>query len=274
MPIPKNKPIKNSIFSPADEKFDELDNLNLDDLDLEGLDLDDIDGDVDDNTTVMRDASNFEHESEPGPDPEPKSKSKPVTQVPSEPQDTGFMEYSFRAYKDGYTFKHLPLDEQRMTKYLYVSEDGLSSFYLALQTASIINSTEERPYFKYGVGMPNDGWYLAYVYGCSRSRSKPGAHVIKLLVSDCDMRCFTFTPGLFDPISVAISRDIKVKNNVFRSAQSYSDLEGCFALFRVENVETQYGRTYSDIKDFKFLSGKELDVVEKMIDIMFEQASK
>jgi len=158
MPIPKNKPIKNSIFSPADEKFDELDELNLDDLDLEDLDLDDIDGDVDDSNTVTNEATNSE------PDPEPEPKHDTVTQAPSEPPNTGFMEYSSKAYQDGYTFKHLPLDEQRMTKYLYVSEDGLSSFYYAVQTANLIDTTGEHPFFKYGVGMPNDGWYLAYVF--------------------------------------------------------------------------------------------------------------
>ncbi len=262
MPIPKEKTIKRDIPSTEDDRFAGLDELNFDDLDLEDLDLNDIDGDIEDSTTVTSKDSS----TEPKPNPEP------VVQTLPEPPNTGFMEYSSRAYKDGYTFKSLPLDEQRMTNYLYVSEDGLSSFYLALQTARIINSTDERPYFKYGVGMPNNGWYLAYVYGCTRSKSKPGSHVIKLLVSDMDMRCFTFTPGLFDPISVAISRDLKIKNNVFRSAKGYSDLEGNLALFRVENVETQYGRTYSDIKDFKFLSNKEFDVVEKMIDIMFEQA--
>lgn len=266
MPIPKEKPIKRDIPSTEDDRFAGLDELNFDDLDLEGLDLDDIDGNVDDSTTVTGKASNSE--------PEPEPKPEPVTQAPPEPPNTGFMEYSSKAYQDGYTFKHLPLDEQRMTKYLYVSEDGLSSFYYAVQTANLIDTTGEHPFFKYGVGMPNDGWYLAYVYDCSNSRTNPNAYVIKLLISDRDMRCFSFTPGLFNPISVAISRDLKIKNNVFKSRSSYSELAGCVALFKVENTETRYGRTYSEIRDFKFLTSKEFDVVKKMINTMFEQAER
>ncbi len=282
MPIPKKKPIKRiheteinegedevmrteetkkELYGSEEDKFIGIVDLDFDDLDLTDLDLDDIDGD---------DTSVTGHDDEASMKSEPETAGKKT--INEEPQDTGFMEYSRRAYEDGYTFKHLPLAEQRMTNYLYVSEDGLSSFYLALQTAKSINDSDERPYFKYGVGMPKDGRYLAYVYDCTRSRSKPGAYVIKLLVSDCDMRCFTFSPGLFDPISVAISRDLKIKNNVFKSNKSYSDVGGHFALFKIENVETQYGGQYSEIKDFKFLSDKEYDVVEKMINIMFEQA--
>jgi len=82
------------------------------------------------------------------------------------------------------------------------------------------------------------------------------------------------TPGLFNPISVAISRDLKIKNNVFKSKSSYSELAGCVALFKVENTETRYGRTYSEIRDFKFLTSKEFDVVKKMINTMFEQAGR
>ena len=96
-------------------------------------------------------------------------------------------------------------------------------------------------------------------------------HTLKILVSENDVRCFSFTPSLLDPVSIAITRDLDIRNNVFRRTD-YNELYGCVALFKIKNVETNAGGMYSNIVDFHFLTITEMNVVNKMIDTMLNQS--
>lgn len=274
MPIPKKKPFLNKEVN--ENKFSdfESDMLDIDDLDLENIDLEDDEDDFIDlpkSTTNDNDAENNEKIDSTADEVIDESENKPVQKSTSE--DKGILiSYSSRAFKDGYRFNSLSLEEQRMTRYLYTSEDSLSSFYLATQRVEEMNAyPDEKFHFVYSLGMPNDGWHLGHIIGCKRSENKLNSYTLKILVSETDVRCFSFTPGLLDPVSVAITRDLDIRNNVFRRAD-YNELYGCVALFKIKNVETNTGGMFSNIVDFHFLTITEMKVVNKMIDTMLNQS--
>lgn len=180
--------------------------------------------------------------------------------------------FSSRAFKDGYRFSELTDEEQRMTRYLYVSEDVLSSFYLATKRVEEMNAfPDEKFHFKYGFGMPFNGYYLGHIIGCKRSEKKLNSYILKILVSEDDVRCFNFTPGILSPISQAMSNDLGKRMNVF-SREGYDELCGCVVRFCVQNTEMQTGKEYSNITDFDFLNNKEYSVIKKMINIMLNQS--
>lgn len=255
MPTNKNNLTKQKIEKNQDDFFD------MDELDIENLDIEEEGEPV---------VITLNHEEDPT---EKEVKLKSEKPEATTKKESGPIAYSAKALKDGYRFHTLTHEEQIMTRYLYTSEDSLSSFYLATQIADrIYDCPEEHFHFNFGLGMPTDGYHLAQVYDCTPSKTNPNAYVMKLLVSDTDIRCFTFTPSMLNPISAAISRDLGIRNNIFRSANSYEGIAGHIAFFKVKNVETQTGGKYSTIEEFKFINDAEYTVIEKMIDIMFNQA--
>lgn len=286
-----------------------LDAMILDD-DILNLDLDDLDllGEEDCDSSITKD--NKEHKTEPKEEtvpennPLPKSEnshtaekqieihtkeaesqkdpiknelSKVVLEEPVRPQPVEEkkqvpIHYSRRAHRDGYSFKSLTLEEQEMTNYLYISEDVMSSFYFATKRVEEMAAFPDVKYYsEYGYGMPFDGVYLGHIIDCKQSVKRPNSYILKILISATDIRCFNFTPGILDIVSHAITRDLKIRNNVF-SSNAYEELAGRIVMFRVQNVESQTGVEYSNFIAFDFINNHEFSVLKKMISIMFNQS--
>ena len=182
--------------------------------------------------------------------------------------------YSRRAHRDGYCFKELSPEEQEMTRYLYTSEDELSNFFFVNKRAEEMAAfPDNKFYFNYSYGIPVEGGYFGYIIDCKRSVKKPNSYILKILVSETDVRCFVFTPGIFDLVSIAMKRDFNKKNNVFHS-NAYEDIINCIIHFRVENTTSQTGVEYSNFIAFDFINNHEFSVLKKMISIMFNQSQK
>lgn len=256
MPIPKKfnqNDIESEFVSGVyeDEEIQKTDNdiLNLDHIDLEeDFDLSEKQGET------------------PREDPA-KTKSKQEESI--------LIKYSSRAFSDGYRFNSLSVHEQRMTRHLYISEDVISSYYLARERYREMGDPDTKRFFKYGLGIPHDGTYLGIILGCQPSKTSSNSYVLKILMSEEDVRFFSFTPGIFNPVSQAISVEFGIRNNAFKQKQGIFedlDLEGYVARFNVENTETKTGEPFSTITSFDFLSSQEISVLDKMVNIMLSQS--
>lgn len=181
--------------------------------------------------------------------------------------------YSHKAKKDGFDFSSLSEEEQKMSNYLYVSEEAISNYYLAYLTINkILENDDSEMHFNYGWGFPKTGGYLGYILDCKKS-NKPlsDEYIIEFLVTSNDIRHIKFSKNFSDPIY-----------NETKSAYGFSDslfkpldlqiLIGRVAIINIKNIELKSGNIFSKIERMHLLNEKEINVLDDMIRLMFEQS--
>ena len=180
------------------------------------------------------------------------------------------LDYSKTAYDDGYDFSNLKDWARKRTKYLYVSENALSDYALAKER---ILSSDNRRGYKYDWGVPTDGRFIGFIDDCKQSSSSSGKYILQIILSDSDIRSFTFSQSSFDPVCAAIQAAKKVGGNIFRPAD-YSRLIGSLVIFDVKNTISSTGTSFSNIVNIRFLDEDDEAILDDMVNIMCEQAAK
>lgn len=179
--------------------------------------------------------------------------------------------YSKKAYKEGYRFDSMTPEEQEMTKSLYISEEALSGYLSAQKTMlRVLENPEYKPPVNHGAGIPIDGWYYGYIYACKPSKTNPDDYVLQILINRKDVRSFKFSISILDVIYNAIKDEMGIGINVFNCGD-FLELTGRIVIFRVSNMETSTGNTFTNVKCLHFLTDNELKLIGKMIYTMYDQ---
>lgn len=180
--------------------------------------------------------------------------------------------YSRKAYDEGYRFNMFPLDDQKLTNQLYISEDEISNLILASQRfCHLGDDPEDQRHFDYGWGLSIDGWHYGIVYDCRPSAKNHNNYILQLLMTDKDIRNFKFSLSLIDPVYAAIKQERNIGANIFRAAD-YSDLCGEIVIFRIKNVATAYDKVFSNIDAIHFTSKHERQLLNRMAIFMEKQS--
>lgn len=248
MPVPRKKPGLNSRATnnkPASPK-ECLSKTALYDEDLE------------ENDFSIDDVDNIEDEDE-----------EQIAYSSPKPSNNHSILYSPKAYQDHYDFSCLTKEEQKMTCYLYTSEDGLSDFYRANQRLD--DESHGNGKFSFSVKVPCSGWYYGFVYEYKKSNNNPNFMVLKLLIDYNNIKSFTFPSNSTNVVYATIKREKGIGGNIFKET-NYSAIEGCLVLVKIENKTKNDVDAFSEIVQLRFISDEEYDVLIKMINLMLKQS--
>lgn len=179
--------------------------------------------------------------------------------------------FSSIAMKDGYDFSHYTIEEQKMTKDFYISEDALSNYYLAdLKMAEICLDPEADPGLNRRWGFPSTGWFYGFIYKCEESDRYPHKNIIQIVISNNDLCCTLFDNSMYDPVYAAL-RKYDLIGNIFRP-MSIDLIRGYPILFKVIKVKTSQGKDFYKISFAYIISEKEQAFLNKMVKTMSRQS--
>lgn len=182
--------------------------------------------------------------------------------------------YSKKAMREGYDFSEFSKIDQEITQWLYISEDAVSDFALASRRfCEMRDNPEEKFFFNYAWGLPCDGKIYGYVFDCAQSMYRANQYVLQLLVTNCDIRKFTFTLGFNDPVNIAIKDCLGLKNNIFHQV-GFESLIGQIVIMRTHNEKTNAGKEFTKIEDIYFLDREERNLLVKMTNTMLKQSRR
>ncbi len=177
------------------------------------------------------------------------------------------LHYSKQAFEDGYDFSALTLEEQRMTKYLYISDCVMNDLYYAIKKYNAIknNLSTKLRQLSNDWAFENDGYYYGYIVNANIHPHNDDEFIFNLLVDDECVKNIKFRKNCNDIIWVTIR---EVCDDTF----VLPDLIGSLVRVNVFNGTKTDGRPFSYIKSIDFFSEEEIDILYKMINIMLEQA--
>lgn len=174
--------------------------------------------------------------------------------------------YSIEAYNDGYDFSDLSLEEQTMSKNLYVSAEVMSDLsysmttYENMQNGGEKNTTE----FVRDWIFPTSGIYYGFIVGANAHPIKRNEYIINLLINEIEIRNIKFRTYGNDVVWKAITETCD-------SDFCINDLMGSLIRVKVFNGVSGNGAKYSYIQKFEFFSDEEIDTLYKIINIMIKQ---
>lgn len=176
------------------------------------------------------------------------------------------LHYSKQAYEDGYDFSSLTLEEQRMTKYLYISADVMSDLYYAIKKYKKIknNLKNNLKRLSNDWSFQENGYYYGYIVNANIHPHNDDEFIFNLLVDDKCVKNIKFRKNCNDVIWVTLR---ELCNDTF----CLPDLIGSLVRVNVYNGTKTDGYPFSYIKSIDFFSQDEIDILYKMIDIMLEQ---
>lgn len=175
--------------------------------------------------------------------------------------------YSIEAYNDGFDFSNLSLEEQEMTKNLYVSYETMAE----LDGASIVfdkimNNRNYIASFKEKWEFNESGTYYGYIISVNPHPRNQNEFIINLLINDTEVRHIKFKTYSYNNV---VWRAI---NETISGGFEISDLIGSLVRVEVNNIIKNDGNPFSYIVSMEFFSNEEINTLYKMLDTMVEQS--
>lgn len=176
------------------------------------------------------------------------------------------LHYSKQAFEDGYDFSALTIEEQEMTKDLYVSTRVMSDlYYVIIKYESIRNNlTLNLRRLNNEWLFKDNGFYYGYIIGANRHPRNNDEFILNLLIDDRNVKNIKFRKNCNDVIWVTIR---ELCDDTF----CLPDMIGSLVRVNIFNGTKTDGYPFSYIKSIDFFSQEEIDTLYKMIDIMLEQ---
>lgn len=178
--------------------------------------------------------------------------------------------FSIKAYDDGYDFSSLSPFEQELTKKLYITYQSIHDFVNAAKVYDYMKDEKNKNLFlltNKSWSFPKSGLYQGIIINTTKSKKKgTDDYIFEILVNGNDIKYAKLT---HDPDNAVLQAILK-KYNCPIGMFNPEELIGSFVLLSITNIPT-YNGTFSKIKKLIFYPSHYVNTFYKMLDLINEQ---
>ena len=186
---------------------------------------------------------------------------------------TNMIDFSEKAYQDGFDFSNFTLEEQEMTKEYYSSKEEIYEAVKLVKAARYYMRNHffdctVKPLIDFDWRFFKSGNYEAVIVNCTKSAKKGSEdYIIELMLDEYTIKYIKFNPYYSSsPVTDSILEELDYRNN-------YYDVVGRYVYFEINNT-IYNNRVFSKVTEFKFVDENIIDLHFKMYDVIRETCLK
>lgn len=182
--------------------------------------------------------------------------------------------YSKVAYKEGFDFSSLTMEQQKMTRTLYGGKECMKELYDAwVAYYDYWDYRRDISDFEYDWGFPNSGEYYGFIMHCEKSGKKDSRdYIMRILTNDKEVRQIKFKVAYNDPVYQSI-RWLLCANR--ETGLCFENLYGHIISIGINNITESsvrvYDKPYSVPISSCVLHEDEEMTVYAMLNLMFAE---
>ncbi len=179
--------------------------------------------------------------------------------------------FSIKAYEDGYDFSSLSPSEQSFTKKLYITYQSIHDFICAAKVYKYMTDEKNKSLFllaNKSWSFPKSGWYQGIIINTTKSKKKgTDDYIFEILINGNDIKYVKLTHDPNNAVLQAILENHNYPIGMFNPEK----LIGSAVLLNITNIPTCDNGTFSKIRKFTFYPSHYANTLYKMIDLINEQ---